>query len=118
MREHDGARLEALKARPGKPGEASFFWYDAHFASEAVKVLPGEIPEHIEIDVTNLTLGHAIHIRDLTIAKGEIVNDGDVSVVSVIASRAEIANVPAAVADPEVIKKGKLDDAVVEGAAK
>ncbi|MEP7138644.1 MAG: chemoreceptor glutamine deamidase CheD [Caldimonas sp.] len=42
MREPDSARLEALRARPRRPGEASFFWYDAHFASEAVKVLPGE----------------------------------------------------------------------------
>jgi hypothetical protein len=24
------------------PGEASFFFYDAHFRNEAVKVLPGE----------------------------------------------------------------------------
>jgi len=37
-----GSRLDALKARPRKPGEASFFWYDSQFRSEAVKVLPGE----------------------------------------------------------------------------
>jgi len=37
-----GARLAGLKAQPRKPGEASFFWYDTHFRSEAVKVLPGE----------------------------------------------------------------------------
>jgi chemotaxis protein CheD len=34
--------LARLKARPRKPGEASFFWYDAHFGCAAVKVLPGE----------------------------------------------------------------------------
>jgi chemotaxis protein CheD len=37
-----GARLAALKAAPRKSGEASFFFYDSHFHSEAVKVLPGE----------------------------------------------------------------------------
>jgi len=37
-----GARLAALKAAHRKPGEASFFYYDSHFRSEAVKVLPGE----------------------------------------------------------------------------
>ena len=35
-------RLERLKAQPRKRGEASFFFYDAHFRSDAVKVLPGE----------------------------------------------------------------------------
>jgi chemotaxis protein CheD len=37
-----GSRLEQLKRRPHKPGEASFFYYDAHFKADAVKVLPGE----------------------------------------------------------------------------
>ena len=37
-----GSRLEKLKSVARKPGEASFFFYDAHFQNEAVKVLPGE----------------------------------------------------------------------------
>ena len=35
-------QLAGLKSRPRKPGEASFFWHDAHFGCAAVKVLPGE----------------------------------------------------------------------------
>jgi chemotaxis protein CheD len=38
----NGSRLEALRAAPRKPGEASFFFYDTFFKSDAVKVLPGE----------------------------------------------------------------------------
>ncbi len=34
--------LDALKAQPRKPGEASFFYKDHHFQYDAVKVLPGE----------------------------------------------------------------------------
>lgn len=34
--------LEALKARPKLPGQASFFYFDPHFQYNAVKVLPGE----------------------------------------------------------------------------
>jgi chemotaxis protein CheD len=34
--------LQELKARPRKPGEASFFYFDHHFQFNAVKVLPGE----------------------------------------------------------------------------
>jgi chemotaxis protein CheD len=36
------SRLDQLKARPPKPGEASFFYQDHHFHHDAVKVLPGE----------------------------------------------------------------------------
>lgn len=42
---HAGAwalRLQRLKAAARRPGEASFFWYETHFQSLAVKVLPGE----------------------------------------------------------------------------
>ena len=37
-----GSRLAKLRAQAPKPGQASFFFYDAHFKSDAVKVLPGE----------------------------------------------------------------------------
>lgn len=37
-----GSRLAKLRAQVPKPGQASFFFYDAHFKSDAVKVLPGE----------------------------------------------------------------------------
>ncbi|MCD2512765.1 chemoreceptor glutamine deamidase CheD [Comamonas endophytica] len=36
------ATLEALRARPRRPGQASFFYLDPHFQCNAVKVLPGE----------------------------------------------------------------------------
>lgn len=38
----DRSRLERLKARTPKAGEASFFYHDHHFKQDAVKVLPGE----------------------------------------------------------------------------
>jgi chemotaxis protein CheD len=34
--------LAALRRQTRKPGEASFFFFDHHFQSDAVKVLPGE----------------------------------------------------------------------------
>lgn len=34
--------LDALRQRPRKPGEASFFYFDHHFQFNSVKVLPGE----------------------------------------------------------------------------
>ena len=41
-----GSRLAQLKAQQRKPGEASFFFYDAHFRNDAVKILPGEYFVH------------------------------------------------------------------------
>ena len=53
-------RLEQLKAEPRRAGEASFFFYDAHFRNEAVKVLPGEYFVHQEDILIMTTLGSCI----------------------------------------------------------
>lgn len=54
------ARLDRLKAAPRKPGEASFFFYDAHFRTDAVKVLPGEYYVDNEDIAVMTTLGSCI----------------------------------------------------------
>jgi chemotaxis protein CheD len=54
------ARLQTLKAAARRPGEASFFFYDAHFRNEAVKVLPGEFFVHHEDILIMTTLGSCI----------------------------------------------------------
>ncbi len=54
------SRLERLKAQPRKPGEASFFFWDAHFRNDAVKVLPGEFFVHDEDILVMTTLGSCI----------------------------------------------------------
>ena len=53
-------RIEQLKAQPRKPGEASFFFYDAHFKNDAVKILPGEYFVHHEDMLIMTTLGSCI----------------------------------------------------------
>jgi chemotaxis protein CheD len=54
------SRLDRLKAAPRCAGEASFFFYDAHFKSDAVKVLPGEFFVHDEDVAIMTTLGSCI----------------------------------------------------------
>lgn len=54
------SRLDALKAAPRKPGEASFFFFDAHFKTDTVKVLPGEYFVHDEDVLIMTTLGSCI----------------------------------------------------------
>ena len=53
-------RLDRLKAQTRRPGEASFFYCDAHFKREAVKVLPGEYFVHDEDILVMTTLGSCI----------------------------------------------------------
>ncbi len=54
------ARLDRLKAAPRRPGEASFFFWDAHFRNDAVKVLPGEYFVHDDDILITTTLGSCI----------------------------------------------------------
>jgi chemotaxis protein CheD len=53
-------RLERLRAAPRAPGEASFFFWDANFKNDAVKVLPGEFFVSDEDMLIVTTLGSCI----------------------------------------------------------
>ncbi len=54
------ARLDALKAMRRQPGEASFFFHDAFFKSDAVKILPCEYFVYHEDILIMTTLGSCI----------------------------------------------------------
>jgi large subunit ribosomal protein L25 len=83
-----------------------------------VNVDPSNIPNHIDVDVTNLAMGHSLHVRDLILPPGlEVLTDEDTTICAVIAPRAVIEETPAAEADattavgePELIRKTKEDD--------
>jgi chemotaxis protein CheD len=53
-------RLERLRATSRAPGEASFFFWDANFKNDAVKVLPGEFFVSDEDMLIVTTLGSCI----------------------------------------------------------
>jgi chemotaxis protein CheD len=53
-------RLKALKAQSRKPGEASFFFFDAFFKNDAVKILPCEYFVYHEDILIMTTLGSCI----------------------------------------------------------
>ncbi len=79
-----------------------------------LEVLPGDIPESIDLDVTPLGIGQSLYVRDIKVEKAEILNDEDLPVVTVVAPRAEEA-APAAIeeapsTEPELIRKPKAED--------
>ena len=79
-----------------------------------VKADPSSIPDHIDVDVTDLVIGHPLHVSDLKLPAGiEAVGEETQTVATVSAPRAEVVETPAAeaaVAEPEVIRKAKTDE--------
>lgn len=88
-----------------------------------VECLPGDIPERIEVDVTDLGIHGAIRISDLhPDPKVKVLNDADQIIVHVVSVKEEVAPVVAAApvegegvaaatpAEPEVVKKGKKEE--------
>jgi large subunit ribosomal protein L25 len=84
-----------------------------------IEVLPGDIPENITVDISELMLHEGIRVRDLQTegSKWTATSEPDMMIVHVVPPRAEevvaVADVAAvgavAAAEPEVIKKGKLE---------
>lgn len=84
-----------------------------------IECLPTAIPERIDIDVSALDFGHAIHVKDLKFPEGvTCVLDPDEVVFTVKAPKEEKAPepTPGEAVEPEVIKKGKEDAEGEEGA--
>jgi large subunit ribosomal protein L25 len=89
-----------------------------------IECLPGDIPEHVEVDVSELMLHQGIRVRDLAVQpKWKPVSDSDMMLVHVIMPKAEevvaapvaeVGAAPAVPAEPEVIKKGKKEEDKVE----
>ena len=85
-----------------------------------VQCLPADIPEHIDVEVTDLKIGDFVRVKDLKISdKIKILNDPETVVIAVEHPRAEEEPVAAAAteveAEPEVIKKGKAASPEAEG---
>lgn len=74
---------------------------------------PTSIPEHIDVDVSELHVNTSLHISEITFPAGvEVLEAGETVIASVVVVREEV-EAPAAVetaVEPEVIGKGKKED--------
>ena len=87
-----------------------------------VECLPGDIPERIDVDVTDLGINESLRVSDLQVpAKVKVLEAPDQVVVHVVSVKEEVAPTAAAAApaeaeaaapggEPEVIKKGKKEE--------
>ena len=92
-----------------------------------VECLPGDIPERVEVDVTDLGIHGAIRVSDLPVNARIKINDSPEQIIlHVVSVKEEVAPTvaaapaegeaaaPAAPAEPEVMKKGKKEEEPAE----
>ncbi len=77
-----------------------------------ISMLPGRMPRHIDVDVTELMIGSSIHVGDLKLGEGiEILDASNINIVTVLAKRggvSEEAAPAAAEAEEEGAKEPEL----------
>ena len=80
--------------------------------SVEVECLPGDIPESIKVDVSHLKINDYIRVKNLQVSeKIRILTDPEIVIVTIsppIKEEVPVVEAPVAVAEPEVIKKGKV----------
>jgi len=87
-----------------------------------VECLPTSIPEKIQVDISEMSIGDTIHVKDLPIPEGvKVLNDPELVVFNgkPPVKEEEVEAVPGEeeAAEPEVIAKGKKIDEEAEGEA-
>ncbi len=76
-----------------------------------VECMPKDIPEKIELDITNLNIGDALHVKDLKVENARILDDPEETILLIERSRAAVGaeaeaateEVEEEVTEPEVI---------------
>ena len=93
---------------------------EQHLREVTVECLPTAIPGHIQVDISHLDLGHAIHVRELTVEGDvKVVEDPARSVVTVLVQRVAAEGTAVAEeekpAEPEVVGGKKEAKEAKEG---
>ncbi|HSE39100.1 MAG TPA: 50S ribosomal protein L25 [Blastocatellia bacterium] len=111
--------IETLGEPPGVKSEGGIL--ELQLREIDVECLPGDIPQALTVDVSNLQIGDHVTVADLVYDRDKVklLADENQLVAGVLAPRlveevAPVAAVPegevAAGAEPEVIKKGKAEE--------
>jgi large subunit ribosomal protein L25 len=86
-----------------------------------IECLPDRIPGKIEVDISQMEVGQAVHVRDLAFGEGiKVLTDPSDVIVNITAPvveaapAAEAEAVGEAGAEPEVVKKGKKEEETAE----
>jgi large subunit ribosomal protein L25 len=82
-----------------------------------IEVDPSDIPNHIDVDISTLELGHSLHVSDIKLPPGVTVMDDPETTIVVLSIPRAVVETPAAgvevvgeAVEPEVIGAKKEDD--------
>ncbi|MDR7417840.1 MAG: 50S ribosomal protein L25, partial [Armatimonadota bacterium] len=90
-----------------------------HLREVRVECLPTQIPDQLELDITELLVGRSLHASDLVVPEGvTLLTEPDEVVVTVVAPRVHEEAVPAAAAaEGAAAEAAPAEGAAAEGAA-
>jgi large subunit ribosomal protein L25 len=74
-----------------------------------VECLPGDLPPHIEVDVSHLNIGDSIHVRDIMVDRVKVLTEPHLTIATVVPPMVEKEAVPAVeavVGEEEVAAEG------------
>ncbi|MBD3246503.1 MAG: 50S ribosomal protein L25 [Candidatus Omnitrophica bacterium] len=86
-----------------------------------IECLPTDIPDKIQVDVSELTIGHSFHVADIkTAPEIKVVTPGEDTIATVVYKEEEPIETPEAVEgeEPEVIKAEGAEEEGAEGEEK
>ncbi len=83
-----------------------------------VECLPRQIPEKVELDITNLGIGDSLYVKDVTMKNAKILNAEDAIIFTITPPKSVVEEVTEEAvegeeeekAEPEVISKGKSEE--------
>jgi len=79
-----------------------------------IECLPANIPQHIDLEIQDLKIGDAIHVKDIKLENITILNPEGTVIISVTHPKAEkeepVEGAEEALAEPEVIGKEKSEE--------
>ena len=110
--------VETIGEPPGVKTEGGIL--ELQLRDIEVECLPGDIPEHLKVDVSNLQIGDHVTVADLVYDRGKVkllVDDHQIvagvlapRMIEEVAPAVAVEGEEAAAAEPEVIKKGKTEE--------
>jgi large subunit ribosomal protein L25 len=109
LRTNVGVTLNGIAIGVREGGLLESFVHDIE-----VECLPKDLPEQIELEITDLQIGHSIHVRDIDTPEGvKILNSPDQVICTVAHKRVEVEEVPEA-AEEEALEEEAAEEVVEE----